>query len=467
MELSFSQGIILVGTVAAVIGWGIYSARQVRSAEGFSLGGRSAGSAMIAGTIAGTAVGGASTIGTAQLAFLHGLSAWWFTLGSGIGLLLLGLFYARALRQSGLETISQYLVVHYGRTAGPITSLISSLGILLSVVASSLSGISLLAGLLSIPPWQAAGLIVILVVAYVFFGGLKGAGVAGLLKLLIIWLSLFAAGGAAVYILSQRPDCAVLFPADPWFNLFGEGLSHGLENLFSLIVGIVCTQTYIQAVYAATNVKTALIGTCTAAAIIIPVGLPSVAVGMFMHVYHPDILPILALPMYLTTYLPSWIGGIGLAGLLLSVVGSIAGLVLGIGTMIARDIAADLFQITNSSRLLWLNRCTVVVVTGLSMAIALTNLDSLVLDWNFMSMALRGGGVFIPLTLAVFYQRPMMSGWVQGSILFSTAVAVYSEVYLSLPFPPLFVGLLVSALILLSGFLWPKAKAKLAEVHEV
>ena len=71
--------------------------------------GRSAGASLVAGSIAGTVVGGGATVGTAQLAYSFGLSAWWFTLGSGIAFILMGIFYAKRLRNTALETIPQYL----------------------------------------------------------------------------------------------------------------------------------------------------------------------------------------------------------------------------------------------------------------------------------------------------------------------------------------------------------------------
>ena len=89
MELTIEHLIIMLLTVALVIGGGIYSARSVKSAEGYSLGGRSAGVPLVAGSIAGTVVGGGATVGTAQLAYSMGLSAWWFTLGSGIAFILM------------------------------------------------------------------------------------------------------------------------------------------------------------------------------------------------------------------------------------------------------------------------------------------------------------------------------------------------------------------------------------------
>lgn len=448
----------LIITVAVVIGCGIYFARQVKTAEGFSLNGRSTGVAMLAGTISGTAIGGSSTIGTAQVAFISGLSAWWFTLGTGIAFILMGIFYAKPLRGSALETIAQYLVLNYGKTAGPLTSLISSLGILFSVVASGLAGIQMISALFHISAWQSSLIIMVLVVAYVIFGGLKGAGVSGMLKLAIIWVTLFAAGFSACTSLVAMPNAAQIFPTYPWFSLFGNGFSQAMANLFSVIVGVVCTQSYVQAIYSATDSRTAMFGTFAAALVTIPVGLPSVAVGMFMHVHYPDILPILALPMYLLNYLPAWLGGIGIAGLLLSVVGSIAGLVLGIGTMISRDICSDLWGIVNNRTILWVNRTTVLCVTFLAFVIALSNLQSIVLEWNYLSMALRGAGIFLPLTWAIFRPGTLRRGWVISSMLFSTLAAITGTTVFSLNINPLFIGIIVSFVLIGVGAVLPVEK---------
>ena len=129
MELTLTQIVIIGLTIAAALGGGIYAARSVHSAEGYTLGGRSAGVPLVAGTIAGTCIGGGATVGTAQLAATIGLSAWWFTLGTGLSLILMGLFYARPLRKSALETISQYLVLNYGNHAAHFTTVVSSLGL--------------------------------------------------------------------------------------------------------------------------------------------------------------------------------------------------------------------------------------------------------------------------------------------------------------------------------------------------
>ncbi|MDC7786791.1 sodium:solute symporter family protein [Rhodoplanes sp. TEM] len=445
LSLSFSQVAGLAGTVLLVVAFGAWSSRKVRSAQGYSLNGRSAGAILIAGSISGTAVGGSSTVGTAQMAASFGLSGWWFTLGTGIALLVLAVFYARPLRRSGLETIPQYLTIPYGRSAGPLASLVSSLGILFSAVASALAGIHLMVAMFGLAPWLSAVVLVALVLAYGLFGGLKGAGVSGILKMAVLWLSLWIAGLYAAVSLAQLPDFDAQFPAFPWFSLWGRGAGETLYNLMSLIVGVVCTQTYVQAIYAASDTRVAAVGAATAALITIPIGLPSIAVGMFMHARHPELAPVLALPVYLIQYLPGVLGGIGLAGILISVVGSIAGLALGIGTMMANDIGRGLFGLTDDATILMINRACVLGVGAVSMLIALSALDSYVLDWNYMSMALRGAAVFLPLSLAVFCPGRLSAPWAIASMIGSTAAAVAVRLVVPLPINPLMTGLAVSA----------------------
>ena len=64
VNFSLAHLAIMGMTIGLVLAGGLYAARSVNSAEGFSLGGRSAGIPMIAGSIAGTCVGGGATVGT-------------------------------------------------------------------------------------------------------------------------------------------------------------------------------------------------------------------------------------------------------------------------------------------------------------------------------------------------------------------------------------------------------------------
>jgi len=63
--------VILLITIVSVL-----SGKKVKSADDFITSNKRANSWLVTGTITGVLVGGASTIGTTQLAFQCGMSAW-------------------------------------------------------------------------------------------------------------------------------------------------------------------------------------------------------------------------------------------------------------------------------------------------------------------------------------------------------------------------------------------------------
>jgi solute:Na+ symporter, SSS family len=91
-----------------------------------------------------------------------------------------------------------------------------------------------------------------------------------------------------------------------------------------------------------------------------------------------------------------------------------------------------------------------------AMLTALANMQSFVLTWNYLSMALRGAGVFLPLTLAVFLPGVLKKKWAISSMVLSTLFAITGYSLLSFSVNPLFTGLTVSLLIILIGncFSW-------------
>src|SRR5215471_15446999 len=134
-EARLGIGMILgVAMVTAVIALTAFvSGLRVRSTREFTLAGRRAGWPIVSGIIVGALVGGSSTVGTAQAAFVYGLPAWWFTLGAGIGCLVLGIFFVGPLRRTGLETLPQYLVCTFGTPIRPLVAVSDSIGIFLTI----------------------------------------------------------------------------------------------------------------------------------------------------------------------------------------------------------------------------------------------------------------------------------------------------------------------------------------------
>ena len=460
MKLSLVHLVSLALTLLVTMLPGIIASRRIKSADDYNVGGRSAGVGLVAGSIIGTIVGGAATVGTAQLGFKLGLTAWWFTLGSGIALLIMALFYAKPLRASGLTTVAEFLVTNYGKPAGWLATVSSCAGIFFSIVASTLTALHLVAGIFGVNLYASAALILLITAGFVFFGGISGSGMAGIMKIVFVFASIFVGGVLAFFEMGGSAGLTAAFPAHPWFSLFGRGMEDGLFSLCSMIVGVISTQTYVQALFSAKDSKTAAVGCVTAACIVIPVGLPSVMIGMFMHAHHPDINSIDALPLYLSTYLPDWLGGIGLAALLLSALGSIAGLALGIGTMISRDIISKLWRSATSVNLLWASRFSVLLATVAAIVFVFFHLDSSVLEWNYLSMALRGSGIFLPLTFCVFFPHKVRASMGVAAMGAGIFAALFWKNISPWQINSLFPALVYNLIFLAIGLWWGKKGEK-------
>ncbi len=200
MKLSLMHLVSLVLTLVLTMLPGIIASRRIKSADDYNVGGRSAGVGLVAGSIIGTIVGGAATVGTAQLGYKLGLTAWWFTLGSGIALLIMAAFYAKPLRASGLTTVAEFLVTNYGKPAGWLATVSSCAGIFFSIVASTLTALHLVAGIFGVNLYISAVLILLITAGFVFFGGISGSGMAGIIKIFLIFASIFVGGVLATAI---------------------------------------------------------------------------------------------------------------------------------------------------------------------------------------------------------------------------------------------------------------------------
>jgi SSS family solute:Na+ symporter len=400
----------MVITLLLIIGVGIYAGSRVKTEADFSGSARKASAALVAGTIMGTLVGGASTIGTAQLAFNFGVSAWWFTLGAGIGCIVLGLGMLKPLYTSNKQTIPQYLVATYGESIGPICSIFTSIGMFLNVIGQGIAAVALLTSAFHLNSTLALIISVVLVIAYVLVGGFEGTGLVGMIKLMLIYITIIVTSliaynmfGGFNGILNGYPD------RFPWFSLFGRGFSVDAAAAFSLIVGVISTQTYIQAVLSAKSISHARLGALLSAILIPPVGVGGILVGLYMRAHSADFPGLQSsevLPTFILHYIPPVAGGVIMATLLIAVIGTWAGLNLGISTMLTRDIYKRFINPNaDDKKALICQRIIILTLCILSIIVVNSNAGSLILGFSFLSMGLRGCTVLFPLLGAMFFRK--------------------------------------------------------------
>ncbi len=453
-------GAILV--IAVIVGTGLYSGRRVKSASDFD-GGHNKTVGLVTGAIIGTLVGGSSTIGTAQLAYTYGFSAWWFTLGGGIGVLVMGIFFARPLYNSGISTLPELFAKEYGEKSSTVVALLNSLGTFLSIVAQILSGVALITAVSSLTSWQGTLLTILLMLAYVLFGGSLGAGMVGIVKTVLMYVSvglcgiwaIHIAGGVNVFL--DNPE----LPHNVYFNLIARGATVDLGAGISLLVGVLTTQSYIGAILTAKSLKVSRAGTVLSAVLIPVIGVAGIFVGMYMRLYYPEIDTKMALPIFILDKMPPLAAGIMLATLLVAVVGTGAGLALGMSSIFCRDIyKVYVNREASPEKTLKIMRAIIVVILIVCAVFSCGNLGDLILGWSFMSMGLRGSVAFIPLCTALFMPGKVPPRYAMAAMIAGPVFTLIGKFILPASIDSLFLGIAVTIVIVAAGCLTSKKAAQ-------
>ena len=383
-------------------------ARNVRTAADYSVAGRSLDSSGVSWIIVGTLVGGISTIGTVQSAYTHGVSACIFTFGSGMSCFLLGCFFAKALRQEGVITVSEYLGKYFGIRFRYYSSAINSAGMFVHVVAQYLACIAILRSVFGCGHTLSLLFTTLLLGIFVISGGISGAGLLGKIKFFMLYFIMVFSGGLALYKGGGILEIVKMLPADQdMLGFSGYGLKKASIDLFSMIVGVLSTQIYLQAIFSAKDVRQARNGAFISAAVIPPIGILGIIIGLYLRAYYPDLEGngAEALPFFLYQSFPPVVAALFSAGILLIVLGTGSGLALGVSTNIYRDFLHDKKGFQSNSQQIRLLRLTTVVVVLAASLLVITGLDSTILQWSYMSMGLRGSAVFAGLFILVFCKK--------------------------------------------------------------
>ncbi|MEW6274768.1 MAG: sodium:solute symporter family protein [Bacillota bacterium] len=446
-------GILLTFIIVSALG--VYSVRYVKSSRDFAVGSRSMGPVLVAASVIASFVGGTSIIGTAQMAFHYGVSGIWFTLGAGISCLIAGLFLARPLREAEVDTIPQFLQRAYARPVGAWASLFISLGMYIQIIAQLLAAIPLLRAILPLNPLQSGAVALAIIIGCVIFGGFWGTSLVGLLKTALLCISLFAAGIAGFGLIGGWPGLRTAFPPEPWFSMFPHGAAAELAAGFSVVVGFVSTQAYLQPIFASKDVRAARAGALLVAVLVPLIGAAGVLVGMFMRVRAPLIDPGQAVPRFVLEYLPPWLGGVAVATLFISLIMTGASLLLSVSIMFTQDVYREFFRRRAKDReLLIVSRTLIFLLAVVALFFTYTNVNSLILKWAFLSMTLRGVTVFLPLLGAIFLRDKIHP----RAGLLAVSVAPAAALAWAVAFPggidPFYIGIALSAAFLTGGMIF-------------
>jgi solute:Na+ symporter, SSS family len=431
----------------------VISGLRVHSTREFTVAGRRAGWPIVSGIMAGALIGGSSTVGTAQAAFVYGLAAWWFTLGAGIGCLILATVFVIPLRRAGVETLPQFLMTAFGQPIRPLIAVCDSIGVFLTIPGQAASAIALMTVWVHWTLPQVAALVSVLIVIYVLTGGAISAGAAGFVKLFISFAALLVLGAVAVFLATRAGGTHDMLPRQ-YLSLFGNGFWKDIDNGLGIVFGVLTTQVYVQAVLCGRDQRHARIGALLAGLSTAVIGLGGVAVGMFMRVHAPGIDPAQTLPLFATRYFSPLISGVMLGAILITVITCAGGLALGIATMITRDLYHHHLrpQMTDHEGLRVI-RIVIVLVVVAGVAAGSSNLLTLIINYSFLAFAFRADALLVPLVVAVIGRRTSLrsTGAGIGALLGGMAANLFWNFRIEQGGAAVFIGLMGSVVGLLSG----------------
>ena len=452
----------LVIAIVAIVGLSVFTGMR---------GGKKGGKiswGVAAGLIMGTLVGGTSTVGTAQLAFNYGMTAWWFTLGGGLGCLILGLIYVKPLRAQASPTLVGMVRDEYGPKVGMAATILNSVGTFINILSQLIA-----ASAVVVVVFETMGTVVAIIlsavfmVLYVVFGGTKGAGIVGILKTVLLYVTMVicgvivlrkcgGVGGFTDMVNNLHIANADGTERNLW-SLFGRGFWTDFGSCMSLILGVLTTQTYAQAILTARSDRDGRIAAFISTILIPIIGVFGIMVGLYMRKVDPDISAKVALTKYILEYsgIPTLLGGIMLGALFIASVGTGAGLSLGIATVVNRDLLSR-GKTVDAKKSDATNKLLIVVILAAATVLTIILPADTIQDYAFLSMALRGCTVFAPLCFALWASKKVRSGFAMASVVGGSVVALIYGVLklqgvINFPLAAVFPGIVVGLICMFAG----------------
>ncbi len=449
-------GILLTIAVFAAIG--ILSGKKIKTKSDYYVAGGRFGTISVAATTCGMYVGGGAVIGTAQLAFTNGFSGLYFSIGCCMALVCSGVFFSGRIRSSGHETIQEMVRGEFGQTAGLMATLLGILGFYINCISQFFSGISLVGALFPSFSVLTASLITAgLILVCVYMGGFLGMSLINVIKTAILAATVLI---AAVFILWSTSGLSSLAGALPEEHLtaFPRGMNQDLGNALSVMLGIMSTQSTIQAIYAAKDNRSCKVGFVLGGLMLPVVGICCVLIGLYMRATAPEIPALQAFPQFIIMHTHGLVSGVILATTLIAVASAGVSLVLGIASILVNNLYLRLKPQAGTDGQLLFSRGVIIAILVITVVIINIGASDAVLQYNFLSMGLRCTVLFLPMCAALFLPGRVSRRFAIASIVLGPIALLLGKYVIPLPFDCIFLGLIVNGLIMLLGVIDQKRR---------
>ncbi len=368
------QLVIVTVYFLAIIGIGVWSKRRAGSQNGFFVAHRKGTLPLITGSLVATAIGGSALIVTSRLGFELGLpGAWWLLVGS-VGLVLLGVFFARRVRGAALYTLPELVEKQYDRRvslAAAILIVIAWTGVVAGQIVAAGSFLSIL-GIGSTTFWVV--IFTAVVVVYAILGGQFSIIRTDVFQAPIFFIGIFivlalvfSRVGGLEGLKASLPLSYFSFPTNPAFDW---------KTLLSFL--ILFGATYVvgpdmySRLFCAKGEKTAQQSAILSAFLFIPLAFAITLIGMSAKVLYPQIMPDDAFPQVISGVLSPGLSGLVIAAVIAALMSSADTCLLSQSVILTEDIIKRVYPALDERKTVLLTRLSLIGLGLVALGLALT-----------------------------------------------------------------------------------------------
>ena len=358
----------------AIISVGVWSKRKAGSQNGFFVAHRRGTLPLITGSLIATAIGGSALIVTSKLGFELGLpGAWWLLVGS-IGLVLLGVFFARRVRGAALYTLPELVEKQYDRRvslASAILIVIAWIGVVAGQIVAAGSFLAIL-GIGSTTLWVV--IFTAVVVVYAILGGQFSIIRTDVFQAPIFFIGIFI---VLALVFSRVGGLEGLKASLP-LGYFSFPTSHAFDWKMLLSFLILVGATYVvgpdmySRLFCAKGEKTAQRSAILSAFLFIPLAFAITLIGMSARVLYPQIMSDQAFPQVISEVLSPGLSGVVIAAVIAALMSSADTCLLSQSVILTEDIIKRVHPALDERRTILLTRLSLIGLGLVALGLALT-----------------------------------------------------------------------------------------------
>lgn len=465
VKIVVTDAITIVFYFAALILVCVFASKRVKSGQDFCNAGKSLTWKVIAGSTISTAMGANMILGKYDLVLEFGLSGIAVYIFYFIGWLFL-LFMIKPLRNSGADSIPDFLEKRFGRA----TRRIGSYCVLVFVCASCAAQILAFGQILNAfgicdsvtGTWIGTALIALFTV----FSGLWGVAYSNTIQSIAMLIALGIFFPIAVFKTAGGWDAVAAFNSGERMQLFGAIAPVTMIGwAVSYMTSVIAEPAYVQRILAARSTKDAVKGQLSAWVVALFVcGVFTALPGLAIKMIFPDMtVGSHFAPLFIATYLPAPVRGFMIAMLLSLLLTTGDTYLLLIASLVTSDIIKPrLKKNMSGKRELWMSRLICVVAAAALCGLALY-FDT-IYQLLKTGMGAYGAGLFIPL-FCCFWKRAKTKAVNIGMLtgcLFAFCFDLFLKIPMGLNIDGCVIGVGICAVICIGGSLLPNPQ-KLCE----